>query len=139
MNYDRSNDSGRENKKYSSEHSYQSVRKTTSDYIYSQQFRDAEEQRKREKAIRESKEKRFTPQLLSLGKLCAYIEAFDYIPLSEQNIPQVGPFENPTECESFKEGYARGKMLAESGLPIESYHQHAIDHENKYMSNNKQK
>lgn len=139
MNYDRSNASGRENKKYSSRHNYQSVRNTISDYIYSQQFRDAEEQRNRENAIRYNTEKGKTSQLIELGKLCGFIEFFDKIPLNEQEILPIEQIDNPRETESFKRGYTFAQTLIKNGFTEENYHSFERNYEKYPKGNQKHK
>lgn len=139
MNYDNNRSTIRENKGYKNRYDSNAIRRRVAEEIDAQKYKDASIERKTARAILIEKEKHCTEQLLELGKLCAYIEGFDNISISEQKIPQVGPFENPIECESFQKGYAHGKMLVKNGLPIESYHQHSINYENKYLSNYKQK
>ena len=58
------------------------------------------------------------------------------INLVDQNIPQVGPFEDPRERKSFKYGYEMGKMLVNRGFSEEHYRKLLLDYEIKYQINN---
>ena len=84
----------------------------------------------------EQEEQGYTGQLTELGKLSYFTEHFDMINLKEQNIPQIGPFENPRERKSFKYGYEMGKMLVSRGFSEEHYRKLLLDYETKYQINN---
>ena len=92
--------------------------------------------KRKERALLEQEEKGYTGQLTELGRISYFIEYFDMIKLEEQNLPQVGPFENPSEKASFKYGYEMGKILVKSGFSEENYHKLLQDFEIKYQINN---
>jgi len=111
------------------------IYKEISSRIEMEKFRKEEDERKKERAILQQEEKGYTVQLLELGKLCALVEKFDLIELNEQQIPQVGPFENPKQTTSFANGYSTGKILAKN-FTEENYHQFLETYENKYQVKN---
>lgn len=81
---------------------------------------------------------KYVAQLIDLGKLCAFVTAFDFQPLEEQQIEAVGPFERPQDRESFKEGYTHGIMLAKHGLKKESYYKFREIYDYKYKNTEKE-
>lgn len=140
MNYDSNGATYRENKGFSSKYDSKFIRREIGDKIDYQKFADAEIERKKARAILEANEKGYTQQLLELGKLCCFVEAFDNIALNEQQISPVGPFENPVECESFKNGYQRGITLVDNGFSEQNYRDFVSHYEQKYINkNSKQK
>lgn len=122
---------------YTSQSTYAEISRKTSNIISDHKLKKESDERKKEKAIIEISERGYTSQLLELGKLSAYIEAFDNILISEQNIPQVGPFEDPTECQSFKKGYDHGKMLIKNGFSEINYKEYQNYYDNKYVVSGK--
>ena len=137
MNFDNNHSTLRENKGYRPKQSSDLVRKQKAEEIDSEKYKEAERERKRISATIQWNEKGYTQQLVELGKLCCFVEFFDKIPLEEQQIEQVGPFENPRECESFKKGYETGKIFVNNGFTEENYHVFVNNYENKYLNNNK--
>lgn len=130
--YDSGYRSERQNYKRGDREHYAQI---VSDHIASQLYKDATAAKIKEFKIREAEEQKHSKQLLALGKLCAYKEAFDEISLEKQNIPPVGPFEDPRESKSFQIGYASAQAFIKNNLPKESYH----DFERNYKKEFEQK
>lgn len=100
----------------------------------------AEEERKAKRSILVQEEKGKTGQLLELGKLCYFVEAFDNIPLVDQNIQSIGLIENPVDTKSFSQGYTiDGPRLVKQGFTEEHYHRFLETYENKYLKNTQTK
>lgn len=78
-------------------------------------------------------EKGYTAQLLSLGKICRFVEYFDNISLEEQQITSVGPFEDPKETKSFKNGYKSAQEFINAGLTERNYREFVKNYEQKYI------
>lgn len=137
MGYDIGNSLKSERKKYNNSFDIKKMATKRAILIDQQKFRDAEEKRTKERFIITQEEKGYSRQLIDSGKLSSFIEAFDFIKLEEQELEQIGPFENPRESKSFKDGYEMGKMLVSKGFSEENYHKFLQEYENKYKLNNK--
>lgn len=103
-----------------------------SDQLASKKYQEAAMAKLKEFKIREAEEQKYSKQLLALGKLCAYREAFDGISLENQNISPVGPFEDPRKSESFQIGYDAAQPFIKIGLSEESYHDFENNYENEF-------
>jgi len=136
MGYDINNNTHSERKNYNSTKNAKEVSRSISEYLGSKKYREAKEAQKKTEALLRQEEKGYTPQLIDLGKLSCFIEYFDMIRLEEQKLPQVGPFDNPSERESFKSGYEMGKILVRQGFSEENYHTFLENYEIKYQNNN---
>lgn len=122
----------RENQGYKSNKNYNQISRSVGEAIDAQPFKDAELARNKENALIKFEEKGYTRQLIELGKICGFVEAIYNIPLNEQEISQVGPFDKPNECQSFKKGYESGKMLAKNGFTEQNYLTFLENYEAKY-------
>lgn len=113
-----------------------SIRDNVNDYRGPKKWKEDKLLKRKERALLIQEEQGYTGQLTELGKLSYFTEYFDMINLVDQNIPQVGPFEDPRERRSFKYGYEMGKMLVGRGFSEEHYHKLLLDYETKYQINN---
>ena len=120
---------------YRSPKSVKSIGRDLGERIDAQKFRDEAEARQKAIAKVTVEEKGYKAQLTDLGKLSCFIERFDMIKLEDQNLPQVGPFEDPRERTSFKYGYEMGKVLVDNGFSEENYHAFSENYEAKYHKN----
>ncbi len=83
------------------------------------------------KNARQREEKSYSAELLERGKKSYFEECFGdeddrdgiaiKVPLNEQDLPVVGPFEDITKTESFRLGRDRGKFLADNVFTKEMY------------------
>ena len=113
-----------------------SIRDNVNDYRGPKKWKEDKLLKRKERALLIQEEQGYTGQLTELGKLSYFTEYFDMINLVDQNIPQVGPFEDPRERKSFKYGYEMGKMLVIRGFSEEHYRKLLLDYEIKYQINN---
>ena len=113
-----------------------SIRDNVNDYRGPKKWKEDKLLKRKERALLIQEEQGYTGQLTELGKLSYFTEYFDMINLVDQNIPQVGPFEDPRERKSFKYGYEMGKMLVNRGFSEEHYRKLLLDYEIKYQINN---
>ena len=75
------------------------------------------------KNMRNLEEKGYSAELVTRGVKSFLEEYFEKIPLDEQNLPIVGPFENIENTESFQTGRKRGMFLVENGYSEEVYYE----------------
>lgn len=75
-------------------------------------------------------EKQYAGELHLEGRKAYFRERFEGIELKEQQLPQIGPFENIAETYHFMEGYKKGPFLVEIGAIPEEYQQ--IDVQKKH-------
>lgn len=136
MGYNEINGFFSERRNYRSKKSVKDIGKNLGENIEYQKFRDEEAARKKVVALLTQEEKGYKQQLTELGKLSCFIEHFDMIMLEEQQLPKVGPFEDPRERTSFKYGYEMGKVLVKQGFSEENYHTFLQNYEAKYQINN---
>jgi len=136
MGYETNNTFRSERGNYSSTKSVRSIGRQTGELIDSQIFKAEDAERRKNIALVTQEEKGYKQQLTDLGKLSSFIECFDMIPLEEQQLPEVGPFEDPRERTSFKYGYEMGKILVKQGFSEENYHAFLQNYETKYQKNN---
>ena len=100
-----------------------------------EKFKKEEEERIKQRVLLEREEKGNTSQLLTLGKLCYLVEAFDLISLKDQEIPAVGPFDDPTQTKSFRQGYEVDGPRLKANFTEEHYHAFRDTYEAKYNKN----
>lgn len=79
-------------------------------------------------------EKGYSSELNLRGRKSMFEEYFEGTSLEDQNLPQVGPFEDITETESFQSGRERGAFLIKNGFTSEQYETFLIEFEAKYPS-----
>lgn len=135
MSYEEKNSYRSEQIGYESNKSVRSVGKITGDMVAAKLKREKDDERKKERALLEQKEFGKTRQLIDLGKLSSYIEAFDFIKLEDQILPPVENIDNPKVQESFINGYNHGTMLVKHGLSEKDYHNFCEEYERKYNIN----
>jgi len=68
-------------------------------------------------------EKEFGSELHMAGRNAYFKELFEGIELKDQQLPQIGPFENIMETHHFMEGYNKGPFLVEIGAIPKEYQQ----------------
>lgn len=68
-------------------------------------------------------ERQYAAQLHNEGRKAYFKELFEGIELKDQQLPQIGPFENIIETHNFMEGYKKGPFLVEIGAIPEEYQQ----------------
>lgn len=121
-----------ENNGYNARASYIQIRNYMAEKISNKKFKDEQDARNREYATIRWEEQGKKSQLTELGKICYFIETFDNIPLSEQKIEAVGPFEDPRESKSFQQGYKTAEAFVKNGFTKENYHSFVENYEKKY-------
>lgn len=82
-------------------------------------------------------EKGYSSELNLRGRISAFEEHFEGIPLEEQELPTVGPIYNILESESFQKGRERGLFLIKNGFTQEQYKNFLSEFEAKYQSTKK--
>ena len=87
--------------------------------------------------IHETSEKGYSSELNLRGRISAFEEHFEGIPLEEQEHPIVGPIYNILESESFQKGRERGLFLIKNGFTQEQYKKFLTEFEAKYQSTKK--
>lgn len=123
----------------SSQHTRRSISKSLGNQIDDKHFREESDRKNIERAKIKALEKKCTSELIELGKICRFVEHFDKISLAEQNIPQVGPFEDPTIMPSFKQGYTMAESFINAGFSYENYLSFVENYENKFRNNTNHK
>lgn len=66
-------------------------------------------------------ERNWAGELHMAGRKAYYEEYFNQIPVSEQDIPSIGPISDPRTAYNFKEGYKKGIFLVGQGIIPEEY------------------
>lgn len=79
-------------------------------------------------------EKGYSSKLNHMGRIAFFKEYFEGKKLEEQQIPSIGPFDNPKKMTSFQNGYQRAALLVNNGFSYEDYKKYIGELEEKTSS-----